>query len=456
MSSHFNIDDFLKQSIDGFELQPRVNSFDAVMQKLARKKRRRVVFFFFLGAGSLILSLVALLSTSAEKRFETTNVRVTAPTITNTKKQSNKKPFHHTRSNAATPHQLQTIKYTASSTPVLHALKNTLQAVQNSGVTNSGSETMVAQPIELVQNKPETIEQNKNSQLLNVPPAEPVASSPGETISDSSVVADTINLSSGKIKTTLSATPLPLTTDSPVTAKKTRRFMFGVHVNPQYSSLFIRENKNRNPEYNNSYPANFADSYLQSRREQNKFNFNYSLGLKFGYQFNDKWELWVNGGIQRIVYFEDVLTVYQGNTLTGTFIPGIANNTKSTQNGYKNEFYYRTVGVNFSRTIAPNPFLKLKFDFGLTGNSLFFSRTTFVSTPNTAFGNYNGGVAQTSNWTCSANFKLGLAKELTNRIHYRVSPGLYFTPTSMFKKDYIIKQNSYGFEIEAALIFIIF
>ena len=40
MSSNFNIDDYLKQSMDEFEFQPRINSFDAVMDKLAKKKRR--------------------------------------------------------------------------------------------------------------------------------------------------------------------------------------------------------------------------------------------------------------------------------------------------------------------------------------------------------------------------------------------------------------------------------
>lgn len=456
MSSNFNIDDFLKQSMDEFEFQPRINSFDAVMDKLAKKKRRRIMFILFIGI-SLLGTLAFLFSTDktnllvakstkeAQARTKQTAYEKTA--LINQSKADVKDKRNLKRLKSAVPAKSDFGKPTINR----NSAQNPAAPLNITAVDNH-----IAQAATL--NNTIIAASSAQPPATYTPALDYVAISSPETNSDSSTTAKSAIAAHSLTNATAVISKIELSADSQIANKKNRRFMIGINANPQYSSLLLRENKNRNPWYDTANSATYAETYLKSRKENNRFNFNYSLGIKLGYQLNDKWEVWVNGGFQHVMYYEDFFTTYQGNTLTGSGFTsaGLTNTAKQTEKGYKNEFYYRTFGFNFSKTIEPNPFLKLKFDFGLCANNLFISRTSFIALPNSYFADFKSIEAQTSKWIYSANLRFGIAKELTDRIQYRISPGLFFAPASMFKREYIIKQNNYGAEVEAALIFKMF
>lgn len=454
MKSGFNIDDYLSRSMDEFEVQPRITSFDAVLDKLAKKKKRRFLFILFFGFGLSLLSSIAFLYNSAEAKTTAANDKV-----------ANIAP--------AAPEHLQHPKLETPTT-----LPNTLTAKKNNKTKVPGATTPITKPsssptevqeVKIINStSSEQPTETLSSALLPITAIDSIlpqiASEPANLLTiaihnpDSTASADSVEQAPIALLNTNVTKTFPLPTDSQTNTKKLRRFMIGIHANPQYSSLLLRENKNRNPWYDSISSGSFSDVYLKSRKEQNTFNFNYAVGLMLGYQINDKWEVWINGGFQHTVYYENYFLQYQNNTLTGSgSIPmNTSNNVKQTRNGYKNVFAYRSFGLNFSRSFRPNPFLTLVLNVGASANNLFYSSAIYAVSPNAHVGNYAVTEAQTSKRTYSTNLKLGVVKELNSRLQCRLSPGVFCSPGSMFKKNYVIKQYSYGFELEGALIFKVF
>jgi hypothetical protein len=245
--------------------------------------------------------------------------------------------------------------------------------------------------------------------------------------------------------------------DSQIPAKKRLRFLIGADFNPQYSSLLLVENKQRNARYDNSANGSFSKLYLQNRKDQNEFVLNYSYGLKFGLQLRDTWEVWLSGGIQRITYHEKLFYLSQTQSMTSVGLTGNGYvwgpSSVESDKGFKNYFFYRSYGLDVARIIRPNPFLKLKLGFGLTASNLFSTSSIFVKSPNVYLQNNTPSKQNLSRWTYTTHANVGVIKDLTKRLQYRVSPGLYYTPTSMFSKDYVIKQHGIGFELECLLIY---
>src|SRR5688572_21549858 len=74
MKEENSIDKHLKGQIAGFEVQPQLDSFDAVMSKMRRKKRRRALWIFAVaGIAMLIVLPVQLLFFNSENRQSAQN-----------------------------------------------------------------------------------------------------------------------------------------------------------------------------------------------------------------------------------------------------------------------------------------------------------------------------------------------------------------------------------------------
>ena len=458
MKSDFNIEDHLKQSVDGFEVQPRIGSFDAVMDKLARKKRRRIFLMLCFGLGMLFLGSMPFILSKDESSTVTEKAVITPQDQSLQPESKSPTSASPSGKEIASMHKakestssLPVATSSASSGTPRTSLQNKMPKNERVYKGNTGTGNTISDNIH------ETA--STASATVSEPPAVEATqlSVDVKETADSTHVTDTVAMIRDTTSTRALGNSNTIKPDSQATVKKNRRFMIGIHANPQYGSVWIRENKNRDAYYDTAYPARFAESYVKNRKEKNSFNVNYAIGIKLGYQLNTQWEVWINGGLQHIVYYEDLYTNYPGLTSNvNGFATTAGNNARETQKGYKNEFYYRTLGLNLSRTYTPNPFLMLKLDLGLTANNLFLSRTSFFPLPNTYFGDYKSTESQISLWTYNISLKLGVAKAITKRIHYRVSPGLYLSPASMFNKNYIIHQNSYGLELEGALIFSVF
>ena len=60
MEENEHINKHLKNSLDEFLVQPKMNSFDEILIKLEKQKRKRFLIFFLPGAALLVLGALVL------------------------------------------------------------------------------------------------------------------------------------------------------------------------------------------------------------------------------------------------------------------------------------------------------------------------------------------------------------------------------------------------------------
>lgn len=452
MKTDFNIDDFLRNSADAFEMQPRISSFDAVLKKLEKKKRRRffILLFFSLGIG---------LFTTAALFWPTSGSKAVARLSLTTSSNVNPNKNDHLKNNSLSSKAL------AASHHNLNKKHNSRQPAVNP--PHDRHVALVPAPaknITVMEHEPASTHNETISPqaVTNKTSSPDLLITAGPVIPDSALVHDDVAMvidSVGKIpppRDTMAAGPATTVTDSLAPRKKRSPWMLGIHANPQYSSLLLRGNEKRDPVYDQTGGINFPQEYLKKRKEQNAFDFSYALGLKLGYQLNESWEIWLSAGMQRTFYYEKLYVYSTTQGLTSTGINGVLYSNAAApppREGFRNQFTYGTMGLNVTRMFMPNPFLKLKCDVGLKFNHLVSSRATLAAFPNIYYYDYGKGTPGLARWTYTSYLNFGMIRDFTKRLQGRISPGLFFMPSSMFSKNYVIRQNSFGAELECLLLY---
>jgi len=463
MNTNYNIDDHLQNAMDNFEIQPRITSFDAVMKKLEKKRRRRFFMLFFFGACVGLLGFLVILNVPSRKVLTRDSEKhLPAKKIIVSKKEITEKQ--------------KILKKPATNEHVASFQKNNKTKQDKSDIAANSQKKPVRKnnPIPVAVTPLKNVMTVQSFQSLN---------SQAQTDKNGSLVSDSLNsketpfvfldqklLSLPQVDSVYELTfPAAITfpiefaqkPDSLPKNKKRFKFMIGLNVNPQLSSYQFSENKHRDAIYdNNTTGGTFSKLYIENRKKQNSFKLNYAFGIKFGCSVDDKWELWLAAGIQRYTYSERLyaLALKLSNTLVGP--SGINFNAAPPssyyENGFKSSFTYVSYCLDFNKIIKPNPFLKLKFGLGLKANNLLMANYIYVKSPDVYYSNNYTGRDYLSLWMYTTNLNLGVIKDLSKRLQFRLSPGVFYSPSSMFSKNYVIKQKSFGLEVECLLVLKLF
>lgn len=460
MNTDFNIDDYLQKSMNSHEVQPGISSFDAVMKKLEKKRKRRFFMIFFFDVLGIALGAFFIFNYSS-KDLITHNSRKhrnedlipdvkkefaakenLANKTSKFKKKSSfqknanpKKEKGSSSSNNLKEPEINNYQISKTKSPIKNDIS--LQAVQT-----SDSEI---KPIHI------------DSPHLDSVIRKEVGVIPSEQNALSDLIKDSINaLLPAPVTVTLPLNSAQLP-DSVPKNKTRHKFMLGLNVNPQLSSYQFSENKDRSAVYDANKGEPFSALYLENRKKQNSFKFNYAFGIKFGLSIKDKWELWFAGGLQRYTYTEKLYALATGlsNTLVGP--SGIGYNSAVPQSayekGYKNFYRYVSYGLELNRIIKPNPFLRLKWGLGLKANQLIGARYIFVNAPDVYYLGYYSDKKNLSQWVYTINLNTGIIKDFSKLMQLRLCPGIFYSPSSMYNKTYVVKQRSYGMELECLLIY---
>lgn len=487
MENKFDTDEQIRNVLRDFEAIPDSRSFDAILEKVNRKKkRRRFIIFFWTGLIALsgITVPLAFFSDNAEKPSALTfNDTHTDDSSTHTAtSQSNFSDMHADQqtkkalsSDLVNPSKLQATKPKtpeSATAPGKEQKKFNASAAQIS-LTKPHSENINAEE----KNKPNILATSihpettgENGSVMNA------FEKPEQALSNTSKFvqkADTITVSGHSDHTMyMIILQAPLPVDSvrrDVIAfidegsypglfmvpekKKTFAFYIGASASPQFNSFGLSVNPDSDPTYQTS-GINFPDAYLNNKKSQSRFNFSIPFGMKAGVQINNTYEIYAGIGYQ---CFAEKEKLYAVGPTTIISIPDSNNlySGSAYSTLHKNSFRYLSYSLEANRLFQISKVIGFKLGIGCTGNQLLRSEYAYVKAPN-LYSQDVSGKEQLSPWLLTAKIKAGIIFNPNRRFQFHISPGFFYSPTSVFKKGYVIRQKPYGFDVECMMLFRLF
>lgn len=485
MEQNDYIDERLKGFLDNLEVQPGIQSFDAVMQKLEKeKKRRRGLLFFWSGACLLMLGVLALLlyspvfapisklhiaqpgapvSTSAKTRASSTPEAMPPDVDKNIPSQhktalTKKRPSEKISATAEVAPEASVIKdnkpsFTHASS--LHPLQPKGERSQNMLAEQAGSKTGHA----IAASVPSAEKENLRNIEKEIPGKEsPAAPSKAPAAQDTitpetgTPVAVVNNAStSDGTENYLPAKALflssflqpelpqlqPVPTPSIIIPRRGKwQWYTGLSLNPQLSTTYISKNRHANPGYNTSAPR-FSTFYENAKRNQRHLHFQYAFGLKEAIVLRDKYELTLGFGIQihnehLEYYVQDSVPPSLSNAIPqGAY----AYDLESTgSRSFRLNYLYLSIGG--ARLLKLNRVFKLRLGMEAQANA-------------SSFRNF----AQPAWWL---HARPGIVMNAGRSIRIQLCPDFFYAPASVWDKAYVIRQNPYGVGLEASLLFRLF
>lgn len=231
---------------------------------------------------------------------------------------------------------------------------------------------------------------------------------------------------------------------------KRYRFLLGLHTDPQIIRFTLTENPDRDQKYDSLHGKDYVSSYLAQRKQFNKPFFSYGYGLKVGLEIDRKWEIWLGLGYQRYHYTE----VMSSPPMTGNATVTLAPSVQSLDPASANVVYsYSAYSAEVRRTGQLNHWLRMNNGVGLRVTRLYSQR---VSVRNNGY--YFSDLSffnSLSEWGMVMEAKTGAIADLGRRFQLRLSPGIFYSPSSLFNKGYLIRQKPYGFQVEGMLVYIL-
>lgn len=452
MESHEHMDKHLKQSLDDFSVQPKISSFDEILRKLEQKKKRRVFWFLLPGLLFLAVLVVLLRPGNEESISEKTGnsnistgalpVRVpsyagrsrTVPGTSLLRNKNTRNIEKQEMETASNPYKNESPSHTGKTLDNDHTKGNT--APVTSSIVSADS---VLSGITVMVNKVDSLPAFFTDYLQPIQMLLPIT--------------DT----SGVLLALQPAGPDP---DSPEKgpAKKHVKFILGLHADPQFTSLHLMENRHRSQEYNEFSGKMLSDFYLENRKDQNSFKFNYAWGAKGGLIIRERWEIMAGFGFQRFKYEEKIpelsssgLVTYSGNSPTGISTAG-NNKTDSRYASGINAFKYFDCSLEAARYFNLNRFVKMKCGAGIHANILRYANTLVVDGVD-QYGYYYGRSKPFARSAYVVHVKTGFINDLGKKAQIQFCPLFFYSLSSMFDKTYIIKQRPFGLSLECLLLF---
>lgn len=470
MENNFNIDEHIRQSLQDFEVSPGSRSFDAILQKMNQKKKRRGFFILFwtglvaiagVAASLLWLAFGNQKTELTQPRETATVTKISSDTEAHTNKQissaiqdstgiagqlentsiknSNQVASKQASTNAHAifPKETKSAKHTTSfSSPVNHSVSLynapkpliTLPKQQNSNPLNSVTEQSNTLPLANMKSLPETF------LMASINP---------------SITYDSIQ--TGISEQIHSA----LFQDSLFKPKKAKQIWFnlGIMVSPQLNSFAYSKNPQRDPSYNTN--DDFSSFYLKTKRKQSNPDFAIPFGIKLGVTFYNKYEVFAGFGFQT---FKEKEKFYSNSSSTITPSP-LSNNlyafNMDAGSSYTNVFRYYSYSIEANRICKTTGSFKFKIGIGLNVNQTLKSNYGFVKSPNIYYSDHLAHT-QLSSFLLTAKLKAGIIINGDKRFQIHLSPEVFYSPTSVFKNDYVIRQKPYGFNLECLFLFRLF
>lgn len=469
MEDNYNIDEHLRRSLRNYSEQPAGDSFAAVMEKLAAAKRKRRMFYWLFG-GSSSLGLLLLLGytftfTNAPRNntFKTnipqpptalaeqqTTQQTEMGQIVETEKSFVQKPVDNRvpiKNNRTEPSALRSLTprptQARSFLPAQPSVEPQVPKAESSfgeDPIQTGN-TPAEQQQTFAANAPEEKTDSATEPVLPVALPAFYLEQRGFTFSDSSrheAVPPALDPIALEYAPLLSET------------WKRYHFLLGLHVDPQVMRFTLTENRDRDALYDSLYGKDFTGNYLNQRRKFNKPVFSYAYGLKAGLAIDKKWEIWLGIGYQRYVYKDVMSPMPFSNTSTITLTSSIQSLDPANATVV---YSYASYSAELRRTGQLNRWLRMNNGLGLRVTHLSSQRVS-VRTNGYYFSDMSF-FNSLSGWGAVMEAKTGAIADLGRRFQFRLSPGLFYSPSSLFNKSYLIKQKPYGFQVEAMLVYVL-
>ncbi|WP_317896556.1 hypothetical protein [Aurantibacillus circumpalustris] len=457
MEDNEHIHKHLKDSMNEFLVQPKLNSFDAIIEKLEKKRRRIFLIFFYPGAllftlGTLFFlndfdisktSLLTQKNTDNEIKNGPLSKNLNAKSLIKNKPESNLKP---------TPTISNKKIAKAPTQSVLLENKNT-SSEKSSSISQKDQEVVSASEV--------------NNKLIHEVAKETSQENLSQVILDEKtfVEADKLQAMSAYlpaierpliIQDKLVEDNFVVTNNDTLKKKKHLKILIGLAFNPQLGTYHFQTNKN------SAIGELYSEAYLNNKKKQNSFKFNYAWGLKAGVLIKDKWEILLGFGLQRYNQeekIEPLLPTGPVPTVSGpkqfdsfNLYSAAAVKTGET---YLNKYNYLDFSLEASKIFDYKSILKIKLGTGFHLQHLAFRKSSsmiIIDSPS-QFYYTNGFNSSINNWQYTINLKAGVIEDLTKKIQVQLCPNFFYSPSSMFNDEYAIKQKSYGFGLEASLLF---
>ncbi len=491
MENQFDTDEQLRNALRDFEATPDGGSFDAILEKMKQKKKRRLFIIFF-WTGLIALSGIAVplvlgfYGSAKPSAISTAKTKATAPALNKTATDITQATL--TATDAHAQHVFPSSTGQASSSERTKPENKTDPAGsrymnhRELALTSASSEkkhpekksaTPAGNPGSVATDH--NAEPNHKTDFTSDSPEEagtahgaPAKSSQHNALNDHSRYTATapeimymsvihIALPADSnvpdVVASLKAGTYPAQFLVP-NKKTTLSFYLGAQASPQFNGFAVSKNPNRDQGYNASF-TNFPEFYLEAKKDQSHFNFSLPFGMKAGLQINTRYEVFAGIGYQSFTEKEKLYAV-SPSTVTSIIDPSISYSTAVNFSvPYKNQFRYLYYSLEANRLFHAGKAIGFKAGLSLYGNQLLNSNYVFAVSPNT-YGQTVRGRENLSPWLLTTKVKAGVIFNPNKRFQLHVSPGFFYTPTSVFKKEYVIRQKPYGVDVECLLLFRLF
>lgn len=492
MENQFDTDEQLRKALRDFEAIPDSGSFDAILEKMNRKKKRRLFIIFF-WTGLLALSGIAVplmfsvYDTEKPSASGTTQTQAVAPaqneaatdrthaTLTTPdvyaqqvspsstgQASSPETPKPEIKTDPADSHSMNrdVSALTSASSPAKdHPQKKSVTQADTPGSAATGYDPEPNHKTNSTTGSPEEAgtahgapAKSSRDNALNAPSIYTAAASEAIYMTVIQIPLP-VDATQQDVNSSLKEVAYPALFVAPE-KKNTFSFYLGAQASPQLNGFAFSKNPDRDHGYNTS-GANFADLYLANKKGQSHFNFSLPFGIKAGLQINKQYEVLAGFGYQSFTEKEKLYAVGP-STITSIIDPGIAYNAAANFSvPYKNQFRYLYYSLEANRLFQTSKAIGFKAGLGLYGNQLINSNYVFAVSPNT-YGQTLRGRENLSPWLLTTKVKAGVVFNANRRFQIHISPGFFYSPTSVFKKEYAIRQKPYGVDVECLLLFRLF
>ena len=483
MENQFDTDEQLRNALRDFEEIPDDGSFDAILEKMTRKKRRRFFIIIF-WTGLIALSGIAL------------------PLLFKFHDRESISAAHNTNAGALTPaqHEADTLPRAVGTVSGESIDRLPVSSAVKTGFPETTTPERQAGPAGSYHAQSDIPEVTSSSTVQHFPSKKlPVqgdkqygaaaATDTGLYQEQTSVPASSSLSSAGSHSRfasdyAASAPPvyevmymkvihIPLPEDSnrqDISAslcevsyparfiapekKHSYSFYLGAQASPQLNGFAFSKNPNRDGHYNTT-EIDFSDFYLHTKRQQRNFNFSLPFGVKAGVQINGKYEILAGFGMQSFREKEKLYAL-SPTTITPTVNPSTAYHSGADLSiPHTNNFRYLYYSLEANRLFQTGKAMGFKLGLGLYGNRSVKSGYVYVNSANN-YGSTFTGPENLSSWLLTAKVKAGVIFNANRRLQLHISPGVFYSPTSVFNKTYVIRQKPYGVDIECLLLFRLF
>lgn len=490
MENQFDTDEQLRNALRDFEAIPDSGSFDAILEKMNRKKKRRLfIIFFWTGLialsgiavplmfgfyGSAKPSAISMAKTKAvtptqnEADTDKLHAALTTPEVhgqhasasSTGQALSSEIPKPEAKADPAGSHPMNrgaSAIASAASPAKNHQDKKPIEQANNPGSAFTGPEP-----------NHKTNSGTGSPEEAGTKHTAPSKSDRDKALSDYSIyaagISEVMYMTVIPISLPVDSTQQDLSASLKEAAypalflvpekKNTFSFYLGAQASPQFNGFAVSKNPNKDHGYN-TFGANFSDLYLANKKNQSHFNFSLPFGIKAGLQINKRYEVFAGFGYQSFIEQEKLYAV-EPSTITSTVDPGIAYNAAANFSvPYKNQFRYLSYSLEGNRLFQTGKAIGFKVGLGLYGSQLINSNYVFSISPN-VYGQTFRGRENLSSWLLTTKVKAGVIFNPNRRFQCHISPGFFYSPTSVFKKEYVIRQKPFGVDVECLLLFRLF